>query len=543
MVLSLLPFLLPVLIYAQQPFVRLYEYGAYGFPYAYQQDGQQFVSNVFLGLPYAKPAVGSLRLERPQALPINAQKIVNNTDLPNGCLQQEDITAVNPSLPTSEDCLFLNIITPSTTSHIDTKYPVLVYIHGVDLWAEPSEVMAGNSLHYRLGFWGFFSLGTQIRQAGNYGLWDQTAALRFVHKHIRSFGGDPNKVTVYGCSAGSVSTHALSLSPHSNIYFQQTIQASGSLYNPWTHSLKTIEQSKNISQQLGCYVPESVQQTKDCLKKLNNSQIWNVLKQYGSQRNSTDVFLWTPIMDQHFFVDQNISQLTERSPIRNTMYSSTKADGLISIFLVRTLDQQASFSKADFYNYIFTYLGNQEVAGPNYAKIQQLFLDYYTRGSNVSNLPSKFWYTRYVDAQTDGNFAGGQIVEMGYKLELNWTQHIYLFEYVHPSHRPLTGLDPDYTPHGYENQYIMDTQPLIAYHKNETNSVEMEFTRKIVDAMALFVKTGNPSTAKVPWPAIDDPIQIKYLQVGEQVVYKNVHYTEIAKLWKNVYRLGYAQPI
>uniref|UniRef100_A0A915DPA0 SCP domain-containing protein n=1 Tax=Ditylenchus dipsaci TaxID=166011 RepID=A0A915DPA0_9BILA len=123
-----------------------------------------------------------------------------------------------------------------------------------------------------------------------------------------------------------------------------------------------------------------------------------------------------------------------------------------NLFLVRTLDQQASFSKADFYNYIFTYLGNQEVAGPNYAQIQPLFLDCYTRGSNVSNLPSKFWYTRYVDAQTDGNFAGGQIVEIGYKLELNWTQHIYLFEYVHPSHRPFTGLDPDYTHHGNENR-------------------------------------------------------------------------------------------
>uniref|UniRef100_A0A915CP15 Carboxylic ester hydrolase n=1 Tax=Ditylenchus dipsaci TaxID=166011 RepID=A0A915CP15_9BILA len=176
----------------------------------------------------------------------------------------------------------------------------------------------------------FFSLGTQTGEAGNFGLWDQTAALLFVHKHIGSFGGDLTKVTVLGDSAGGASAHALSLSHYSYFYFQQTIQSSGSLYNPWSHSLKTIEQSKNVSQQLGCYIPASVQQTKDCLKKVNNSQIWNVLKGFGVQRNSTEMFFWTPIMDQDFFVNQNISQLTKISPIGNTMYSSTKGDGLIS---------------------------------------------------------------------------------------------------------------------------------------------------------------------------------------------------------------------
>uniref|UniRef100_A0A915CNX5 Carboxylic ester hydrolase n=1 Tax=Ditylenchus dipsaci TaxID=166011 RepID=A0A915CNX5_9BILA len=492
-------------IQAQQPFVQLDEYRAYGFNYTYQQDGQQFVSNASLVFP-----MPNLQLPVPEC-----------------------------------DC-------PSTPPPNGTKYPVIVWLHGgafvygafrIDGWQQfarhfNSRGVIVVQIQYRLAFWGFFSLGTQTGEAGNFGLWDQTAALLFVHKHIGSFGGDLTKVTVLGDSAGGASAHALSLSHYSYFYFQQTIQSSGSLYNPWSHSLKTIEQSKNVSQQLGCYIP----------------QIWNVLKGFGRERNSMDLLLWGPIMDQDFFIGQNISQLTKQTPIRNTMYFSTKGDGLTftfstgsvlsaGSFLAKTVDQQANFSKTDFYNHVTTYLGSQEAAGPNYAQIQQLFLDYYTRGSNASNLPSKFWYTRYTDAQTDGSFAAGQIVEVGYKLQLNWTQHICLFDYIHPSHVPLLGIDPTYTPHGYEYQYIMDSQPYFAFNKSDTNAVELAFTKKIVDAMASFVKTGNPSSSAVPWPAVDDPVQIKYLLVGEQVVAENTHYTEIAKLWKKVYDLGYALPI
>uniref|UniRef100_A0A915CNS2 Carboxylic ester hydrolase n=1 Tax=Ditylenchus dipsaci TaxID=166011 RepID=A0A915CNS2_9BILA len=397
-------------------------------------------------------------------------------------------------------------------------------------------------VQYRLAFWGFFALGTKTGEAGNYGLWDQTAALGFVHKHISSFRGDLTKVTVYGSSAGSVHT-----------------RSDGSLYNPWSHTLKTIEFSKNISKQLNCYFPKSVQQTKDCLKKVNVSQIWNALKGYGRQRNSMDLVLWGAVMDEDFFSGKSISQLTQETPIRSTLYGCTKGDGLAftfyaggpitSAFLGRTVDQQANFSKTDFYNHVYTYLGSQEAAGPNYAQIQQLFLDYYTRSSNASNLPSKFCL-KYAEklnilfhAQTDGEFAGGQIMEIIGKMELKWKQHVYLFDYVHPSHRPLLGIDPTYTPHGYEYQYLMDAQPVFPFNKNETNAVELAFTKKIVDAMASFVKTGNPSSSAVPWPAVDDPVQIKYLLVGEQVVAENTHYTEIANLWKKVYDLGYARTI
>uniref|UniRef100_A0A915CV54 Carboxylic ester hydrolase n=1 Tax=Ditylenchus dipsaci TaxID=166011 RepID=A0A915CV54_9BILA len=178
---------------------------------------------------------------------------------------------------------------------------------------------------------GFFALGTKIGEAGNFGLWDQTAALEFVHKRISSFGGDADRVTVFGDSSGSASIHSMSLSPHSHKYFQQTIQSSGSLYNPWSHSLKTIERSKKIARKLRCYKPGKMQDTKDCLKKVDKSKIWAVLKGWGRSRKSMDMLLWGPIMDQDFSKERRSSSSQKNHPFAKHSMDSPKATDSLSV--------------------------------------------------------------------------------------------------------------------------------------------------------------------------------------------------------------------
>uniref|UniRef100_A0A915DLN7 Carboxylesterase type B domain-containing protein n=1 Tax=Ditylenchus dipsaci TaxID=166011 RepID=A0A915DLN7_9BILA len=307
------------------------------------------------------------------------------------------------------------------------------------------------------------------REAGNYGLWDQTAALHFINQKISKFGGDPEKVTVLGNSAAEVSTI------------------------PGVHSLKTVERSKNLTQELGCDF-SNIQLTKNCLKEVSVSQIHDVLKD-GKEYKPTN----------------------PRDTIRNTLYGITKGDGLIftlntgsviasvfAYYLGLTVDQQANYTKADFLNHVDTYLASQR----------------------------KVLVHRYTDAQTDAGFAGGILVEIADKIKLGWKQHVYLVDYIHPSHRPLIGIDETYTPHAYEYQYLMDGEIYFPFQKNETNSVEIDFTEKIVDAFTSFIKTGNPCTQNVPWPAVNDSESITYLRVGEQVVAENTHFTEIAKLWR-----------
>lgn len=127
----------------------------------------------------------------------------------------------------SEDCLFLNIWTPSDAGP-DARLPVLFYIHGggftggcghekhFDGPAWPTKGVVAVTVNYRLGPLGFAclpELSAEAGHTGNYGLYDQLCALQWVHDNIAAFGGDPDRVTLMGQSAGAMSVQQLCLSP------------------------------------------------------------------------------------------------------------------------------------------------------------------------------------------------------------------------------------------------------------------------------------------------------------------------------------------
>ena len=141
----------------------------------------------------------------------------------------------------SEDCLFLNIFAPETAKAGD-KLPVLVYIHGggftggcahekhFDGPVWPVKGVIGVTLNYRLGPMGFVCLPELSREAGhtgNYGLYDQMTALRWVRDNIAAFGGDPENITIMGQSAGAASVQMLCQSPLTDGLFQKAVMSSG----------------------------------------------------------------------------------------------------------------------------------------------------------------------------------------------------------------------------------------------------------------------------------------------------------------------------
>ena len=146
----------------------------------------------------------------------------------------------------SEDCLYLNVWTPAKSA--DEKLPVMVWIFGGGFYAggssEPRQDgahLAGKgvvvvSMNYRLGVFGLFAhpeLSAEAGSAsGNYGLMDQTEALRWVQRNISAFGGDPSCVTIFGESAGSFSVSMLMASPEAKGLFQRAIGESGSITAP-----------------------------------------------------------------------------------------------------------------------------------------------------------------------------------------------------------------------------------------------------------------------------------------------------------------------
>ncbi|MBU6490035.1 MAG: carboxylesterase family protein [Burkholderiales bacterium] len=203
---------------------------------------------VFRGIPYAAPPVGDLRWKPPQ--PVSAWAGVRSaTEFGARCMQLPLFQMEFRSRSMSEDCLFLNVWTPARAS--GEKLPVLVYLFGGGFAAGDSSEprydgaalaargMVMVTVNYRLGVFGFLALPEMAREspygaAGNYGLLDQHAALRWVHENIAKFGGDPDKVTIGGESAGSVAVSAHMASPLSRGLFARAIGQSGAAFGPLT---------------------------------------------------------------------------------------------------------------------------------------------------------------------------------------------------------------------------------------------------------------------------------------------------------------------
>jgi para-nitrobenzyl esterase len=191
--------------------------------------------STFLGLPYAAPPTGNLRWRAPQPA-ADWTGVRDATTFGPSCPQ-----APSPFAPPgqfSEDCLYLNVYTPAARSSFGGR-PVLVWIHGGGLEQDGARDYDGTKLaadgvvvvtiNYRLGALGFLAHPALASHgaAGNYGLMDQQAALRWVQRNIARFGGDPGNVTIAGQSAGGLSVLAQMVSPGARGLFQRAIVQSG----------------------------------------------------------------------------------------------------------------------------------------------------------------------------------------------------------------------------------------------------------------------------------------------------------------------------
>ncbi|XP_022696721.1 neuroligin 4-like isoform X2 [Varroa jacobsoni] len=220
------------------PFVKTRLGGIYGIRKEYLG---RYV-DAFLGIPYAQPPLGPLRLKAPE--PIYAWETpINATEFGPACRQWSDawpIHLTRGASSCSEDCLYLNVWTPSEKS--DKKRPVMAYIHGGDFllgsasWPDyEGGLMSAfgdvivTSMNYRLGKLGF--LDAKSRSApGNQGLLDQNLALKWIHDNIAVFGGDHEQITLFGNDAGAASVGLHILSPLSAGLFKRAILQSGSAF-------------------------------------------------------------------------------------------------------------------------------------------------------------------------------------------------------------------------------------------------------------------------------------------------------------------------
>lgn len=238
---------------------------------------------VYAGIPYAKPPVGDLRFAKPQEA--EAWDGIRRCDHYAPMAMQHRDPALYDSLvailgthnyqislkdnytePVSEDCLYLNIWKPAQTG--DEKLPVLFFIHGGSLMNGQSyfteyrgEDLAKKGVivvncAYRLGVFGYYANEDLAAESpdhttGNYGLLDQIQALRWVNENIESFGGDPDRITIAGESAGASSVNALCVSPLADGLFRYAIaESSGIVAKHPYHTFRTMEDALAMGQDI-----------------------------------------------------------------------------------------------------------------------------------------------------------------------------------------------------------------------------------------------------------------------------------------------------
>lgn len=204
---------------------------------------------VFKGIPYAAPPVGDLRWKKPQpVIPWDGVMVCDKFKK----ICPQTLTRPINSFPEKyralytehdEDCLFVNVWAPAdAVGKPGKKLPVMFWIHGGafntgsgitmstdgDAWAQHGVILV--TINYRLNILGFLShpeLTAEEGGSGNYGIYDQVAALKWTYENISKFGGDPNNITIAGQSAGGMSVKDLVISPLAKPYIAKAIVQSG----------------------------------------------------------------------------------------------------------------------------------------------------------------------------------------------------------------------------------------------------------------------------------------------------------------------------
>ncbi|XP_066589450.1 venom carboxylesterase-6-like [Prorops nasuta] len=216
----------------------------------------------YRGIPYALPPSGKLRFKPPVPIP-QWTGVYPATEFSAPCIQYLHAShkPIHERVLGSEDCLYLNVHVPVRENGNTDLMPVIFWIHGGAFQFGTGKDMGPKflldrdvilvTINYRLGPFGFLSTEDTI-VPGNMGLKDQSMALNWTAQNIQAFGGDPNKITLVGLSAGGASVHYQYLSPLSAGLFQRGISLSGTALDCWTQTENSLEKAKKLASLMGC---------------------------------------------------------------------------------------------------------------------------------------------------------------------------------------------------------------------------------------------------------------------------------------------------
>ena len=438
----------------------------------------------FAGIPYAAPPVGPLRWQPPQ--PVAPWPGVRDaTKVGPRCLQDEG-SDLEMGRQTDEDCLTLNVWTPPPA---DEPRPVMVWIHGGAFingnggmydsrWLVDRGDIVVVTLNYRLGALGFLAhpaLGPK-GTVGNYGLQDQQAALRWVHDNISAFGGDPDRVTIAGESAGAMSVCDHLVAPESKGLFRAAIMQSG----PCQAQL-ALPQAERISvdyaRDAGCGDPATAA---TCLRALPENKL---RKPVWYDRIGEDT-LSGPVHGTTVLPEDPMVAFGEGRAADVPVLIGTNHDEFTLFVALQYLRAGRQYLPGEYPGLLDNTFGPQAAAvGARYP------LERY-RGSTA---------LAYSAAVTDGVFAciGDRIAG-----QLAGSNQVYAYEFNDPNPptpEPMRILPfPVGASHSLELRYLFDIGGAPAL-----NPAQQQLSNQMIDYWAEFVSTGVPAAEGAPdWPKV-----------------------------------------
>ncbi|KAJ0019855.1 hypothetical protein NQD34_007424 [Periophthalmus magnuspinnatus] len=500
--------------------------------------------DIFKGIPFADIPK---RWEKPTPHP-GWSGVLQATKYRERCLQ---VNLLQTKTQGSEDCLYLNIFVPQGLK-LSMNLPVMVYLFGGAflLGASNDVEVLGQSLYdgveladrgnvivvtvnYRVGTLGFLSSGDQ-RLPGNYGLWDQHAAISWVKRNIEKFGGNPDNMTIFGQSAGAASVSYQMLSPYSRGLFRRAISQCGVALSPWAHQREPFKLLKKIASKVGCWRTD-VDLMISCLKMTDPVGVTmagkiDVLLLLG-RGVVMDLLELAPVVDGDFIPDEP-SRLFSNTGQFDYMAGVNSMDGHIFAGVdVPSINKRNANITQEQVRGVLAGL-TKERTGP----IVDRALDLYS--STWGSPPDQALMKKTVaDIETDFLFLVP--TQTALKLHAKHSSGARTYSYLFNMKTRIPGF-----PAWVEAEHAEDLQYLfgkpfsfaLAYfprHRDLSNYMIKYWTN--------FARTGDPnqgeSRVPVPWPTFTRTYQ-PYLTINHQMSKSSVRYdlrADYVSFWTSTY--------
>ncbi|XP_055301945.1 acetylcholinesterase-like isoform X2 [Sitodiplosis mosellana] len=485
--------------------------------------------DVFLGIPYAQPPIGPLRYRHPR--PIDKWSgTLNTTERPNSCVQIIDTVfgdfpgadMWNPNTQLSEDCLYVNVFVPHPRPK---NSPVMLWIYGGGFFQGTStldvydykalsteENIIVVSIQYRVASLGFLYLGTPDAP-GNAGLFDQNMALRWVRDNIRHFGGDPNRITLFGESAGAVSVSLHLLSALSRDLFQRAIMQSGAATAPWAivKREEAILRALRLAEAVNCpHDEKNLADVAKCLREKDPKTL--VYNEWGSL--GICEFPFAPIVDGAF-LDETPQKSLAHGRFKKSeilMGSNTDEGNYFIIYYLTELfkkEEGITVSRKEYLQAVKELNPYVNNAG------RQAIIFEYTNWTDPNNVDSN---RDALDKMVGDKHFTCNVNEFAHRYaKENLSVYMYLY-----NHRSKSNPWPKWTGvmHADEINYVFGEalNPSLDYMPEER-----QFSKRIMRYWSNFARFGNPNgqSTENEWP--------KHTANGREYFELNMNRTHIGR--------------